>query len=139
MSKAISEVFDVEPYSKETPLAPIPEEGQEVADDAKYAADNIRQLIEIGLEAVKEAANVASDSESPRAYEVVSTMIKGLADMNLQLMSVHEKKKSLRDAVSGKLDNPQVGNVTNNAIFVGTTKELNEIILKRISGNGEQT
>jgi len=59
MSKAISEVFDVAPYSKATPLAPVPELGQEVNADLEYAAANIRQLIEIGLESVKNASDVA--------------------------------------------------------------------------------
>ena len=55
MSKAISEVFDVVPHSRETPLAPVPELGQEVHADLEYAAANIRQLIEIGIDSVKGA------------------------------------------------------------------------------------
>ena len=136
MSKAISEVFDVEPYQQPTPQAPMVQ-GDEIQHDAEYASDNIRKLIEIGMGAVEDAASVARDSESPRAYEVVSTMIKNLTDMNLQLMDIHGKKQDLNRG-NGTTPQQGVGNVTtNNAFFVGTTKDLNELIMKRMSGNGD--
>jgi len=61
-------------------------------------------------------------------------MIKSLTEMNLQLLSVHEKKKALRD-IDTTGPQSQNGNVTNNAIFVGTTKELHELIMKRTQSN----
>lgn len=135
MSKQISDVFDVAPVVKQFPIAPSVNPNTEIEDDQKYAADNIRQLIEIGIEAVKEAAAVAEQQESPRAYEVVSTMIKNLTDMNGQLLDIHQKKRQLLapDPLSG---GQGPASVTNNAIFVGTTKELNEIIMKRMLENG---
>ena len=138
MSKAISEVFDVEPYKPELPSAPVVDQNNAVNQDAEYASDNIRKLIEIGMGAVEDAAHVARDSEQPRAYEVVQTMIKNLTDMNLQLMDIHGKKQDLNKG-AGTGTNPQaVGNVTtNNAFFVGTTKDLNELIMKRMAGNGD--
>lgn len=135
MSKGISEVFDVQPYERKTPIAPTPEIGNELRSDLDYVSANIRQLIEIGLESVKSASNVAEDSESPRAYEVLSTMIKNLTDMNLQLIQVHEKKQSLQTQNQTTAGASTGSNVTNNAIFVGTTKELNDLIMKRISKN----
>lgn len=136
MSKAISEVFDVEPYQPQMPQAPVVQ-GDEIQHDAEYASDNIRKLIEIGMGAVEDAAHVARDSEQPRAYEVVSTMIKNLTDMNLQLMDIHGKKQDLNRG-AGTNNQPVAGTVTtNNAFFVGTTKDLNELIMKRMAGNGD--
>ena len=86
--------------------------------------------------ALKDAADVALNSESPRAYEVVSTMMKNLTDMNLQLMDIHGKKKDL-SASSTPAATP--GTITtNNAIFVGTTKDINELIMQRLQ-NGKDT
>lgn len=141
MSKSISEVFDVSPHSKNIPVPPVPEVGTELQSDLDYAQANIRQLIEIGLASVKSASDVAEDSENPRAFEVVGAMIKSLTEMNLQLIQVHEKKQTLTDKRSGfqqnqqDQKNAQGSNITNNAIFVGTTKELNELIMKRLSSN----
>lgn len=136
MSKAISDVFDVEPYHPNLPQAPVIQ-GDEIQHDAEYASDNIRKLIAIGMGAVEDAACVARDQESPRAYEVVSTMIKNLTDMNLQLLDIHGKKQDLNRG-NGTNAQQGVGNVTtNNAFFVGTTKDLNELIMKRMSGNGD--
>ena len=138
MSKAISEVFDVEPYQPPLPTAPVVDPQKAVEQDAEYASDNIRKLIEIGMGAVEDAAHVARDSEQPRAYEVVSTMIKNLTDMNLQLMDIHGKKQDLNKGTGANNQSQGVSNVTtNNAFFVGTTKDLNELIMKRMSGNGD--
>ena len=134
MSKSISEVFDVEPYNRQSPVPPMPELGAELQSDLDYAQANIRQLIEIGLESIKSASDVAEESENPRAYEVVGAMLKSLTEMNLQLIQVHEKKQALSTKTIQQPPSSG-GNVTNNAIFVGTTKELNDLIMKRISNN----
>lgn len=135
MSKSISEVFDVEPYNRQSPVPPMPEFGTELQSDLEYAQANIRQLIEIGLESIKSASDVAEESENPRAYEVVGAMLKSLTEMNLQLIQVHEKKQALSTKTIQQQLPSSGGNVTNNAIFVGTTKELNDLIMKRISNN----
>lgn len=134
MSKSISEIFDVEPVSTNLPAVPIPTQEDIIQSDATYAADNIRQLIEVGMGALKDAADVALNQESPRAYEVVSTMMKNLTDMNLQLMDIHGKKKDLSATNTTAPAAP--GSVTNNAIFVGTTKDINELIMQRLQ-NGK--
>lgn len=134
MSKAISEIFDVDPIKKEYPVA-TQTDVSDVKSDAAFAQDNIKQLIEIGMESLREAAAVASTQESPRAYEVVSTMIRGLSDMNLQLLDIHAKRKAIQQESSGQ-NQPQIS-TTNNAIFVGTTKDINEIIMKRLGQSNE--
>lgn len=139
MSKAISEIFDVEVTETRMPLVDVQTDRasdaalSDVKSDAAFAQDNIKQLIEIGMESLREAAAVATTQESPRAYEVVSTMIRGLSDMNIQLLDIHAKKKAIQE------ENPksQIGQTTNNAFFVGTTKDINEIIMKRLGKSNE--
>lgn len=133
MSKSISEVFDVEPYRKK------PGEDRanvDLDDDIEYVAKNIRKLIDIGIESVENAAGVAEESETPRAYEVLSDLIKNITVMNLQLMDMHTKKKELKKTETPGAPGQDLlpaSSVTNNAFFVGTTKELNDIIMKRIN------
>ena len=102
-----------------------------IDDDTNYAAANIRKLIEMGMGVVDDASYVAKESESPKAYEVVSTMIKNLSEMNLQLIDIHTKKK----AHEGKNPTNTSSTVTNNTIFVGTTKSLSELISQENSKN----
>jgi ABC-type proline/glycine betaine transport system substrate-binding protein len=77
-----------------------------------------------GQNALYSALEVAKQSEHPRAYEVVGNLMKQLADVNQQLMDIHQQK--------AKLDGPKESaqKVTNNAIFVGSTSELNKMIKK---------
>jgi hypothetical protein len=129
MSKKISEIFDIEPV-KPPELPTVYEPNQDVNDDAELARKNIIKLLEIGNNAVEEAAQVANSSEAPRAYEVLSNMLKTLSDMNSQLMDIHEKKKKIKGP---EVQQPAPGTVTNNIAFVGTTAELNKIIMERLN------
>ena len=62
MSKSISEVFDVDPIQKTFPVSSTSSDTElaDIKSDAAFVSDNIKQLIEIGMESLKEAAAVAS-------------------------------------------------------------------------------
>jgi hypothetical protein len=70
---------------------------------------------------------VAKSSEHPRAFEVVGGLMKQLADINQQLMDVHQQKKKLEEPTKGSATKEVT---TNNAIFVGSTADLNKMIKK---------
>lgn len=94
--------------------------------DYEKTRSNLHNLLEQGQHALMHALEVAKSSEHPRAFEVVGGLMKQLADINHQLLDLSEKKQKL----AGKKD-PETGNqqVTNhNAIFVGSTAELNKMI-----------
>ena len=68
---------------------------------------------------------VAKASEHPRAFEVVGSLTKTLVDANKDLLDIQKKVKDLQ-----KEDEiPQ--NVTN-ALFVGSTTELQKMLKKNI-------
>jgi len=82
-------------------------------------------IIEKGNEAVDGILSVASEGESPRAYEVVSQLINTIAGANKDLIDMHKKMKDIRhdkDAASTST------HVTNNSLYVGSTKELQDLI-----------
>lgn len=92
-----------------------------VENDYKYARDNFYNVIDKGTQALEEMLEVAKASEHPRAYEVVSTLMKTLVDANKDLVTMGEKKKA------GK-EEPADSNVTNNNLFVGSTSELQSML-----------
>lgn len=87
--------------------------------DYHKTRNNLYNLLEQGQDALYSALDIAKQSESPRSFEVVSNMIKQLADINLQLLDLSEKKQKLLQKKE-----EVVSNITNNAIFVGSTNEL---------------
>jgi hypothetical protein len=92
--------------------------------DFEYAKDNIKMLISNGSEAIEEILKVAKAGDSPRAYEVVSQLLKTVADMNKDLLELHQRAKAV------KKETVNVKNTTNNSIYVGSTSELQDLINK---------
>ena len=94
--------------------------------NADYAEvrDNLKNIIGTGLNAIDGILAVASEGESPRAYEVVSQLIKSVTDANKDLIGLHKQMQDLDEQGGGKTTGP----VTNNSIFVGSTKELQKLV-----------
>lgn len=129
----ISDVVDYQVRTVETGNLPVvsaeptPEEIKEA--DFTYVRSNQFEIIEAGKDALNGALEVAKSAENPRAFEVVATLMKSLADINKQLLEVHELKEKLG---SKKTEEPvqTVNNTQNNIIFQGTTTDL----LRQIRG-----
>ena len=90
--------------------------------DYEYARSNFYNVIESGTEALEQMLDVAKASEHPRAYEVVSTIMKTLVDANKDLVAMSTKKVENEEKA-----NPDSSKaVTNNNLFVGSTNELQQ-------------
>ena len=95
----------------------------DVSKDYDYTRGNLYSLIEKGQEAINGIMEVAGETASPRAYEVAGQLIKSVADTTDKLADLHKKVKDIED------DNSKTqGNVTNNALFVGSTAELQKML-----------
>ena len=98
-------------------------EEKKIKDDYEYSRDTYYELLEKGRESLELMVEVARESEHPRAFEVLSNMMKNMADINDKLMDLNKKNKDIN-----KKDEPkQLGNNTNN-LFVGTTTDLQRLI-----------
>ena len=104
----------------------------DVEKDYKYTRGQLYSLIEKGQEAINGIMEVAGESASPRAYEVAGQLIKSVADSTDKLMDLQKKMKDI-DEDSTKTQN----NVTNNALFVGSTSELSKLLKQGILNNNE--
>ena len=95
----------------------------EVKKDYDYTRGNLYSLIEKGQEAINVIMEVAGATASPRAYEVAGHLIKSVAATTDKLADLHKKVKDIEE------DNSKTqGNVTNNALFVGSTAELQKML-----------
>lgn len=90
--------------------------------DYEYSRDTYYELIEKGKDALEDMVNVARESEHPRAFEVLSGMIKSISDVNDRLMDLNKKKKELDQKEVVK----QVENQQNN--FFLSTAELQKMM-----------
>jgi hypothetical protein len=101
-----------------------------IQDDFDVTRGNLRILLQQGQEALQKSLDVAMQSEHPRAFEVVGNLMKQLADINQQLLDLHQQKQ--------KLDTPKEGSrkevTNNNVIFTGSTAELNKLIKNMSKG-----
>jgi len=103
-------------------------EENEVQDDYDYARARYYSLTEKGDEAIDLMLDLARESESPRAFEVLSNMLKQNAEISDRLMELQKKKKEVR-----LTDNPQLPNsMTQNNVYVGSTTELQRMLHNRI-------
>ena len=95
----------------------------DVNKDYDYTRGNLYSLIEKGQEAINGIMEVAGETASPRAYEVAGQLIKSVSDTTDKLADLHKKVKDIEE------DNSKTqGNVTNNALFVGSTAELQKML-----------
>ena len=93
--------------------------------DYSEVRENLKDVIDNSKVAIDGILKVASESDSPRAYEVVSQLLKTATEANKELLDVHKQMKDLEKDETKK-------QVTNNAFFVGSTKELQDMIAKQL-------
>ena len=109
---------------------------EKIENDYDRTRANLYGLLQQGQEALMHALEIAKSSEHPRAFEVVGNLMNQLADINEQLLRLHERKQKLDNPKdSTKESKGEVKNVTtNNSIFVGSTAELNKLIKNMNTG-----
>ena len=123
---------DIVPTTKETLRKEDTPKKNEVEKDYEYTRANLYSIIEKGQEAINGIMEVAGESASPRAYEVAGQLIKSVADTTDKLMDLQKKVKDVNE------DAPKTNNVTNNALFVGSTSELSKMLKKGFLNNKEE-
>ena len=113
----------------------IPIEKTDIEKDYEYTRANLYSLIEKGQEAINGIMELAGESASPRAYEVAGQLIKSVADTTDKLADLQKKLKDLEEDNSKQ----KPSNVTNNALFVGSTSELSKLLKQGFLNNNDIT
>jgi len=91
--------------------------------DYDYSRVTYYELIDKGRESLDLMIEVARESEHPRAFEVLSGLIKNISDVNDKLMDLNKKHKEII-----KEDKPDQKLITNNNVFLGSTTDLQRLL-----------
>jgi hypothetical protein len=120
----ISQTLGIEPLEPTSKITQVlPAIKAQKNDDYEYARRNLYDIIEKGNDALEHIVDIAKQSESARAFEVVTNLIKTMAETNKDLLQLAKVQKDLEkdDSVPDK-------NVTNNNLFVGSSADLLKMI-----------
>ena len=89
--------------------------------DYEYVRNNLQNIIDTGSTVLQGIVELAEESDHPRAYEVVGQIMRQLAETNKDLIELQKDMKKIKDESNTK-------KVTQNAIFMGSTAELQKFL-----------
>ena len=125
----ISQSLGIEPQTDAKIFDIIPAVKADKSNDYEYARRNNYDIIERGMSALEDIIDIAKQSESARAFEVATNLMKTMLDANKDLLELAQKNKELtRD------DRVPEKQVTNNNLFVGSSADL----LKMLKTNKDE-
>ncbi len=99
---------------------------KDIKDDYDFSRKTYKDLIYTGTRSMDVLSELAIESEHPRAFEVLAQTIKNIGDTTEKLMSLQKQKKDLT-----KEEREDAKNVTNNNMFVGSTTDLQRMLLNK--------
>jgi len=126
-----SSIVEIEKVKEELNITPL--KSNDIQKDYEYTRANLYSLIEKGQEAINGIMELAGEGGSPRAYEVAGQLIKNVGDVTDKLIDLQKKLKEVEDESVKTTTN----NVTNNAVFVGSTSELSKLLKQGFLNNKE--
>ena len=139
LDESLAETFDMDPPEdepkkkivkkpkpKKTDVVKSDEETSKPNDetDYKFAQANIKSLLEKGDGLLENAISVAQQADAPRAFEVAGNILKTLAELNKNLLDIHEKKNKIQGVVADKKGKTVESTTNNSMVFVGNTSEV---------------
>ena len=104
----------------------------DIDSDYEYSRENYYNLIEKGQEAIEGILEIAKEGQHPRAYEVAGQLIASVAGTVDKLQDLQKKLKELKNLP--KTASPQI----KNALFVGSTKDLQQLLKKNENTQSEK-
>jgi len=120
ISERLSKNLPAEKRKEQTIL----KDKKEIKDDYEFSRSTYKDLIKVGTLSMDSLAELARESEHPRAFEVLSNHLKAIGDITDKLMKLQKNKKELtEDDVRRE--------ITNNNVFVGSTTELQRMLLDK--------
>jgi len=135
VNEKLSEALDVE-FEKKVKEIEVKRKVIRVEVDASdskkdywLVRENMKELISTGEDAIEGILKVATEGDSPRAYEVAAQMITTVSEANKDLIDLHQKMKVINK------EEVNIHNTTNNSLYIGSTKELQNLINTERSTN----
>jgi hypothetical protein len=126
--KKLNNILNIQPDAdrQHLPMVQDAPKDSTVQDDFDYARENLIDVMSKGQEALFDLMDVARQSQHPRAYEVLSTMMNTMIGASKDLLALQAQKKKLQE------EDPTANSqqITNN-LFVGSTAELQKMLEQR--------
>ena len=129
--KKLNQILNIQPDADRQYLPMVQDRPEDptIQNDFDYARENLMDVIGKGQEALFDLMDVAKQSQHPRAYEVLATMMNTMVSASKDLVDLQAKKKKIME------DDPSASpqQVTNN-LFVGSTAELQKYLKQHKDG-----
>lgn len=94
-------------------------------NDFEAARANLYEVIQTGQDAMDKLSEIASQSQHPRAFEVLAKLMDTVVNTNKELLELQQKIRQI-DASDSPV-NDQAKTINNN-LFVGSTAELQKVL-----------
>ena len=99
---------------------------KDIQDDYEFSRETYKNLIKVGTMSLETLAELARESEHPRAFEVLSKSIKDIGDTTEKLMALQKANKELTAE-----ERAEVKKLTQNNVFIGSTTDLQRLLLDK--------
>ncbi len=84
------------PQKNKTDVQKIPVDIKDIKDDYEFSRETYKDLIRTGTLSMDAMAELARESEHPRAFEVLSNHIKNMGEVTDKLMKLQKAKLHFR-------------------------------------------
>ena len=110
---------------------PLPEKpADQIQDDYEFSRETYRNLVSKSNEAIEQMLSLAMQSEHPRAFEVLSNMLKNTSDMTDKLMALQKAKKDIQK--KDEKVQSEKPSLTQNNLFLGSTTDLQKHLISQL-------
>ena len=123
LNKVLDVTGDLIPVGNKKKAPDVEMTETDLTSDYDFSRDQYHTLVNKGNEALDELLAVAKESESARAYEVAAMLIRNLSDTTKELLTLQKTKKEIEKDVKDP-------HTVNNSLFIGSTKELQDLLLE---------
>ena len=136
----LAKALDIEPFEEADKSFTLPADLANVESlsvslaanqDFETARGDIHAVIDTGKNAIERLAEIADQSQQPRAFEVLAKLIDTVVNANRELMDLHARIREIKH-----IDEPfnSAKTVTNNNLFLGSTAELSRLLTELKKG-----
>jgi len=134
IDKALNTESIIEVEAKPSKIELVKSTSDDIQKDYEYSRAQLYSLIEKGQETLNGIMELAAETDSPRAYEVAGQILKSVGDTADKLIDLQKKMRSIEDDAI-----KTTNNVTNNAVFVGSTSELQKLLKQGFLNNKDNS
>ena len=124
LNKVLDVTGDLIPVGNNKKVPDVEMTETDLTSDYDFSRYQYHTLVNKGNDALDELLAVAKESESARAYEVAAMLIRNLSDTTKELLQLQKTKKEIEKDV-------QDPHTVNNSLFIGSTKELQDLLLEK--------